>query len=65
MNENGPHRLKLEYLVTREWNCLEGLVGLGGVALLEEVCHWGWTLRFQTPRAWYAVMLSAMMIMNL
>ena len=26
-----------EYLVTREWNCLEGLGGLWGVALLEDV----------------------------
>ena len=25
-----------------------GLVG-GGVALLEEVCHWGWALKFQKP----------------
>ena len=25
-----------------------GLVG-GGVALLEEVCHWGWALKFQSP----------------
>lgn len=24
------------------------LVG-GGVAMLEEVCHWGWTLKFQKP----------------
>ena len=23
--------------------------GLGGVALLEEVCHWGWALRFPNP----------------
>jgi hypothetical protein len=23
-------------------------VALGGVALLEGVCHWGWALRFQT-----------------
>ena len=26
-----------------------GLVGVG-VVLLEEVCHWGWDLRFQKPR---------------
>jgi hypothetical protein len=36
-------------LVTREWNYLKGLEGLGGVALLKEVCHWGWALRFQNP----------------
>ena len=38
-------------LVTREWNCLGRIRRYGragvGVALLEEVCHWGWALRFQ------------------
>ena len=29
-----------ECLVTREWNCLKGLEGLGGAVLLEEVCDW-------------------------
>jgi hypothetical protein len=42
---NGSHRLI--YLNT----CppVGGTVweGLGGVALLEEVCHWGWALMFQ------------------
>jgi hypothetical protein len=36
-------------LVTREWICVKGLQDFGGVALLEEVCHWGWALRFQKP----------------
>jgi hypothetical protein len=31
-----------EFLVTRKQN---SLIGLGGVALLEEVRHWGWALR--------------------
>ena len=45
LNENGPHRLiylKVEPLVNKfVWE------GLGGVVLLEKVCHWGWVLRFQ------------------
>ena len=28
---------------------MKRLEGLGGVALLEEVCDWGWALRFQKP----------------
>jgi hypothetical protein len=32
-----------------EWNCLKGLKGLGGVALLAKVSHWGWILRFLKP----------------
>ena len=24
--------------------------GLGGVALLKEVCHWGWTLRLKASK---------------
>jgi hypothetical protein len=41
-NFNIPHRLL--YL-----NAIDGTVweGLGGIALLEEVFHWGWALRFQ------------------
>jgi hypothetical protein len=31
--------------------------GLGGVALLEEVCLWGWALRFQRPMP-FSVCLS-------
>jgi hypothetical protein len=27
------------YLVTKEWNCVEGLEGLEGMALLEKMCH--------------------------
>ena len=33
-----------ECLVSRKWHYLKGL---GGVALVEEVCHWGWALVFQ------------------
>lgn len=32
-----------------EYNSLEGLEGLGGVSLLEEVCQFWWDLRFQKP----------------
>lgn len=31
-----------EYLVSSWWSCLGRL---RGVALLEEVCHWGWVWR--------------------
>jgi hypothetical protein len=41
LDENGSHRA-IGSGATRR--C--GLVRVG-VALLEEVCHWGWTLRFQ------------------
>jgi hypothetical protein len=27
----------------------ERIKRIGGVTLLEEVCHWNWTLRFQKP----------------
>lgn len=44
-----------EYSVIREWLDLRrvrrrGLAGVG-VALLEEVCRWGWALRLQKPKA--------------
>ena len=34
--------------------------GLGGVAMLEEMCHWQWTLRFQKrmPFFWLKVDVS-------
>lgn len=32
-----------------EWHYLKALEGLGGVVLLEVVCHWRWPLRFQKP----------------
>ena len=32
--------------------------GLGGVALLEEVCHCGWVLRFQKPTPFTALVSS-------
>jgi hypothetical protein len=34
-------------LVIRKWHYFKGLEGLRGLELLEEVCHWGWDLRFQ------------------
>jgi hypothetical protein len=49
-NKNGPHVLKYmnishqEVAPFRIRKC--GLVGVGAT-LLEEVCHWGWVLRFQ------------------
>ena len=39
---------RFECLVTREWHYLKGL---GSVDLLEEVCHWEWTLRFSKAQA--------------
>jgi len=46
-----PQAHIFEFLVIREWFYLTkisgcGLVGIG-VALLEEVCHWGWVFGFQ------------------
>lgn len=35
-----------EYLLSHWQNCLERI---GGIALLEDVCHWGQTLGFQKP----------------
>jgi hypothetical protein len=44
-----------ECMVIREWSYLgetgrHDLVGVG-VALLKEVCHWGWALRIQGPES--------------
>ena len=41
-NENGP------IANLNAWPPVGGTVweGLGGVALLEKMCHWGWALRF-------------------
>ena len=36
---------------------MKGLEELGGGTLLEEVCHWGWALRFQKPRVSVSVSL--------
>lgn len=41
--QNGPKRLVFECLLPCWWNCR----GLGGAALLEEICHWSWVSRFQ------------------
>jgi hypothetical protein len=44
----------LECIVIREWcyfRRMRGFCFVGvGVALLEEMCHWGWALRFQNPK---------------
>jgi hypothetical protein len=39
LNENGPHR----FIYLSAWSSVGGTLweGLVGVALLEEVCHWG------------------------
>lgn len=42
MNGNGFHRL----IYLSAWSPVVWK-GLEGVALTEEVCHWGWGLRFQ------------------
>lgn len=44
-----PHRLL--YLNTLSPVGVNVGEGLGCVALLEEVCHWGWILRFQKVQA--------------
>lgn len=44
LNGNGSH--SLTYLTA--WSLVGGLFGEElGVALMEEVCHWGWALRFK------------------
>ena len=50
LNKNDPDSSYVfEFLATREWNSSKGLEGIGGVALLEEVCCLWWALRFQKP----------------
>lgn len=39
-----PIGLDICMLSPQLMNCLEGL---GGVPMLEDICSWGWTLRFQ------------------
>jgi hypothetical protein len=48
LNENGIYKL-IYYLNTQSQ--VGGTIweGLGSVAILEEVCPWGWALRFQRP----------------
>ena len=45
LNENDLYRLN----VLNIWFLLCGTIweGLGGVTLLGEACHWGWTFRLQ------------------
>jgi hypothetical protein len=48
--ECSPEAHIFECVVMRDWNCLKGLEGLGGMALLEEACPWGsMALRFHNP----------------
>lgn len=46
-SKNGSQAHLFDFLVTREWNCLKRLEGLGDVAFLEKVCPWRWALKFQ------------------
>jgi hypothetical protein len=41
----------LKFICLNAWASVSGTVweGLGGVALLEEVCHWRWALSFPKP----------------
>lgn len=45
-----------EYLVPSWWNCLHRKAF--SVASLEEVCHWGWALRLQSPRCYQLLSLA-------
>lgn len=47
LDENVSHRLK--YLNSWFPGARTVWEGLGGMALLEEACHWVWVLRFQKP----------------
>ena len=44
LNKNGLLRL----MCLNSWSSVSGTLweGLGGVTLSQELCHWGWTLRF-------------------
>lgn len=50
LSKNDPYRLILYICVLRPI-LSDGLLleELGGVSLLEEVCCWGWDLKFQKP----------------
>lgn len=45
LDESGPRK----HLCFNIWSAVDGTAweGLGDVALLEELCHWGWALGFQ------------------
>ena len=47
LNNNSPHRL----IDLNAWSsgCGTTKERLGHMALLEEVCHWRWALRFEKP----------------
>ena len=47
--KNGPHRLLYLNLSHQGVELRKGLEGLGGVFLLEEVCHWGWAVEVWKP----------------
>lgn len=55
LNKNAPFPQTHLFacLVAREWHCLRKIRGCGlgvGMALLEEVRHWGWALRFEKSK---------------
>ena len=59
LNENGPHRL----VYLSAWSIVGRTVleGLGGVALLEKVCHW---LDFEFPKAHAITSLSPLLLVD-
>ena len=57
MSENVPFGL----IDLKAWSPVGGTAweGLGGIAVLEDVCHWVWALRFQKPKPFLFKSLSA------
>lgn len=53
-----PKAHRVQCLVSKEWNSLIGLEGFGGVASLEEICHWKWGLKVSESKARTSVCLS-------
>ena len=60
LDENGTHRL----ICLNVCPLVVGLFGegIGGVVLLEEVCHWGWDSRFQSPHTIPSVSLCLLLV---
>ena len=57
MSQKNPYRL----IDLNTWSP-HYLKGLGGVAFLEKVCHWGWVLRFQKAHSKTRISLFLLLV---